>query len=358
MYRCNENTMAKKEKFMSDDLNDFFDKVRTGEAERQKTEKDGNTPSPRGSRGGDCAEEVPMDERAGDFNKGSFEDVAERRWAASDGKFWACQQTYDELPAGLYRPHHSNSIGYYLDKQTVDTDDIIILPDTASEGVLEEIEKFWTLKEEFIKRGFIHKRGVLLWGNPGSGKTSTIQLTIKAIVEAGGIALFANNPDTTVNCLQMMRKIEPTRPLVVILEDLDALVYEFGESGYLAMLDGESQVSNVVFIATTNYPEKLDKRFVDRPSRFDTIQLIPMPGEAARRVYLQTKEITLVDGELEHWVDISKGFSIAHLKEMIISNRCYGKPIEKVVKRLRKMNKNQLTSDDAVENDDKMGFHN
>ena len=138
---------------------------------------------------------------------------------------------------------------------------------------------------------------------------------------------------------------------------MDALVYEYGESGYLAMLDGESQVSNVVFIATTNYPEKLDKRFVDRPSRFDTIQLIPMPGEAARRVYLQIKEITLVDEELEHWVDISKGFSIAHLKEMIISNRCYGRPIEKVVKRLRKMNKTHLTSDDAVENDDKMGFH-
>ncbi len=339
---------------MSDDMNDFYDKVRKGEEERKKEEVESAT----SSRGGRpdappaCEPEYDDDE----LIHNNFEDDSERRWAASDGKFWACQQTYDELPAGLYRPQFSNSIGYYLEKQIIDTDDIIVLPGTESESVLKEIEKFWTLKDEFTKRGFIHKRGVLLWGNPGSGKTSTIQLTIKAIVEANGIALFANHHETTSCCLQMMRKIEPNRPLVVIMEDLDALVYENGESGYLALLDGESQVSNVVFLATTNYPERLDKRFVDRPSRFDTIKFIPMPGEDARRVYLQAKEETLVDDELNLWVELSEGLSIAHLKEMIISNRCYGNSIEKVVRRLKKMNKANLTSDDAVTNEDGMGF--
>lgn len=333
---------------MNDDLTTFFDKVNRGERERQEFNDNSTCPEPIGC---DAAEEV-----GGIFDKGTFSEDAERRWAASDDQFWACQQTYNELPAGLYKPLHSSQIGYYLEKQIIDTDDIIVLPDTASDDVLDEIEKFWGLKQEFDKRGFIHKRGFLLWGNPGSGKTSTIQLTIKKIVDDGGIAVFAGHHETTANCLQMMRKIEPDRPLVVIMEDLDALIHEYGESGYLALLDGEAQVSNVVFIATTNYPERLDRRFVDRPSRFDTIKLIRMPGAAARRVYFQAKEVTLVDDELDKWIELSEGFSIAHLKEMIISNRCYDKPIEKVVKRLRKMNKNKLTSDDAVESTDTMGF--
>ena len=243
-----------------------------------------------------------------------------------------------------------------MEKQIVNTDDIIILPDTESESVLKEIERFWTLKPEFEKRGFIYKRGILLWGDPGSGKTCTIQLLIQSIIAKGGVAIFANHHNTTANCLQMLRKIEPDRPIVVLLEDLDALVREHGESGYLALLDGESQVNNVVFIATTNYPERLDKRFVDRPSRFDTIKLIPMPGAEARYVYLKTKEPSLTEEELEKWVSMSKGFSVAHLKEMIISNRCYGKPVENVVRRLRKMTEQRLTSDDATEKDGGMGF--
>lgn len=336
---------------MSDDLENFYDKVRQGEAERKESE--------------DVSEnylgEVPTsaataDEDMDQPNGGIFTENAERRWSASDDKFWACQQTYNEIPAGLYKPAFSNSIGYYLEKQIVDTDDIIVLPDTESESVLKEIERFWTLKPEFEKRGFIYKRGILLWGDPGSGKTCTIQLLIQSIIEKGGVAIFANHHETTSNCLQMLRKIEPDRPLVVLFEDLDALVREHGESGYLALLDGESQVNNVVFIATTNYPERLDKRFVDRPSRFDTIKLIPMPGADARYVYLKTKEPSLTKEELEQWVSMSKGFSVAHLKEMIISSRCYGKPVEKVVKRLRKMMDQKLTSDDATEKDSSIGF--
>ena len=281
---------------------------------------------------------------------------AEKRWASDNERFWACKTTYDVLPAGLYKPMHSNQIGFYMEKQIIDTDELIVLPDTASEQVLQEIEKFWGLKEQFDNHGFIHKRGILLWGDPGSGKTATIQLLLKSIIEKGNIALFAGNPHVTTNCLQMIRRIEPERAMIVIMEDLDAMVYEHGEAEYLAMLDGESQVSNVVFVATTNYPEKLDKRFIDRPSRFDTIKLIPMPGSDARRVYLQTKDPTLKGKELETWVRLSDGFSVAHLKEMIISNRCYNIEIEKVVKRLSFMRKRKITSDNAVRTETEFGF--
>jgi hypothetical protein len=84
-------------------------------------------------------------------------------------------------------------------------------------------------------------------------------------------------------CLQMLRAVEPERQVVGILEDVDALIERYGESEYLSLLDGEAQVDNVVYVATTNYPERLDARIVDRPSRFDTIRYIGMPSAGARR---------------------------------------------------------------------------
>lgn len=293
-------------------------------------------------------DEPPAVEGANKFGV-SGGDESTRRWAANDQMFWACSATYDILPAGLYKPKFNNSIGNFLEKQIVDTDDLLTLPDTASQSVIEEIEKFWTLKEQFSARGFIHKRGILLWGDPGSGKTATIQLMIKQIVKDGGLAIFAGHPPTTTACLQMVRRIEPNRKLIVIMEDFESMIREFGDSEYLAMLDGESQVGDVVYVATTNYPEKLDKRFIDRPSRFDTIKKIGMPTAEARKFYLKHKEITLTEIELTKWVKLSKGMSIAHLKEMIISNRCYDIPIEKVVKRLNFMKKRNITSDDALD---------
>ena len=325
----------------NDDMKDFY-----GKAGSQTSSM------PRGNREV-AVESTGADEPDMSHGGNIVTEDAERRWAANDQNFWACSATYDNLPAGLYKPRHSNQIGYYVEKQIVDTDDLLYLPDTASEAVLEEIEKFWTLKDQFSERGFIHKRGILLWGDPGSGKTATIQLMIQSITEKGGIAMFAQHPDVTTACLQMVRRIEPDRKLIVIMEDFESMIREYGDSEFLAMLDGESQVGDVVFVATTNYPEKLDKRFIDRPSRFDTIKKIGMPTAEARAFYLSEKEPTLKGKkgkkELDLWVKLSKGMSIAHLKEMIISNRCYGIDIEKVVKRLDFMKKRDISSDDALD---------
>ena len=283
--------------------------------------------------------------------------LTQRRWSVNDNIYSSGGESTDALPSGMYKLTHIDNIGLCFDKQIIETDDLIILPDTASEEVVNEIERFWTFKDEFQKRGYLHKRGILLWGDPGSGKTSTIQLINKNIIENGGIVVMANCPPHLITgCLQLLRRIERDRRVVVIMEDFDTLVEDNGENEYLALLDGESQVDNVVFIATTNYPEKLDKRFIDRPSRFDLIKLIPFPGKAARRLYFETKEPTLTEEELDDWVNKSKGMSIAHLKEMIIANKCYGTPIDDIVKRLLQMDKRSYTSDDARGAKNSIGF--
>lgn len=271
-----------------------------------------------------------------------------KRWAASHDMFWGATQTHDELPAGLYRAAHDINKGVVLVRQRVETDSLIEFPDDASASIISEFQDFWNLGDEFRKRGFLHKRGFLLWGPPGSGKTSTVHVLVKRLIsDLSGVVLFVDEPGLAAGALQMLRTIEPKRPLIAIIEDLDALTVRYGEHEFLALLDGEAQVDNVVFVASTNYPERLDPRFVDRPSRFDTVRYIGMPSAAARKAYLKAKEPSLTDGEMERWVTATEGFSVAHLKELIIAVRCLGQEFKDAIARLEKMHERRPTSDDT-----------
>lgn len=269
------------------------------------------------------------------------------RWSARGDLYLGVGETYAQLPPGLYRCTETQ-MGPALVKQRVETDNLLELPDDAGSAIISEFATFWEIGEKFRQRGFLHKRGFLLWGPPGSGKTSTVQLLVKRLIEdQKGVVLFLDNPHLAAACLQMARKIEPHRPMIAIMEDMDALVRKFGENEYLALLDGEAQVDNIVFLASTNYPELLDKRFVDRPSRFDTIRYIGMPSAEARRVFLQAKEPSLQGDELELWVRRSDGFSVAHLKEMITAVKCFGQTLNEVVGRLDDMKVRRPTSEDS-----------
>lgn len=274
---------------------------------------------------------------------------AQRYWSftADRSVFWGTSNISDSIPPGLYKCTIRDDVGPCFQKIIIATDKLIDLPDTACEEVINEIEQFWGMKEKFAKRGFLHKRGILMFGEPGSGKTAAIQQLIKKIIERKGMAIYADDPHILTSCLQLLRRIEPDRPAIIVLEDFETLTdRERRENEWLSVLDGEAQIDNVVFLATTNYIQRLDKRFIDRPSRFDLIVPVYMPSARARAIFLKTKEPSLTLEELDHWVGVSDGFSIAHLKEMIVGAKCYGKPVDDVVDRLRQMHKREFTNED------------
>jgi len=319
-----------------DELDAFNDRVGSG--------------SMGGTSRGRHAAEVPEEGEAGD-NSNMAKDA--RMWAVQGANFFPCDESVKELAPAQYEVCHSPNSGFFFQQKNACFDELMQLPDSASEEIYKNIETFWTKEQRFRNFGFLWKRGILLWGPAGSGKTCTLQLISQSIIKQGGISVYVSNPTITAGGLAIFRRIEPDRPCVVMLEDLDAMISNHGEHEVLALLDGELQIDNVVFIATTNYPERLDKRIVNRPSRFDIVKLIGMPKPAARKMYLSAKNKRLKKNpeELSQWVKATDGFSIAHLKEVIVSVEVFEVPLEQAIKRLQKMIDYHPKSTDASPRD-------
>ena len=289
---------------------------------------------------------------------------AQRHWGTNPEAtlFWGTSNIEESIPPGLYKCGQRDDVGPCFQQIRIETDELIQLPDMVCNEVIFQIQEFWSdrVREAMEEHGFLHKRGILMYGEPGSGKTCTIQILIQMLIDNGGLAIYAEDPGILSNCLQLLRRIEPDRPIIVILEDFDTLTdRDRRENNWLAVLDGEAQIKNVVFLATTNYIEQLDKRFVDRPSRFDVIMPVPMPTAKARAAYIRHKVTSLTDDELFEWTQASAGYSIAHIKEMILSILCYGKTLEETCKRLntqRNRDFSNKTLEDEAKGSGGIGF--
>ncbi|HKB36892.1 MAG TPA: AAA family ATPase, partial [Gemmataceae bacterium] len=147
------------------------------------------------------------------------------------------------------------------------------------------------------------------------------------------------------------RAVEPDRPVVCVFEDIDAIIKHYGDSHLLQWLDGNHQVDKAVNIATTNYPETLDRRIIARPRRFDRILRIQSPDADVRRVYFGRK-LSLSSAELGRWVEVSEGLPFAALAELIISVCCLGNDLERSAALLKELDTHNPTSQDDEENED------
>lgn len=190
------------------------------------------------------------------------------------------------------------------------------------------------------------------------GKSSVVHRIIHHAVQNGGIAVQMDvNPELFTTGLRMIRGVEPDRPIVCFMEDIDALIEKFGEASLLSLLDGESQVDGVFNIATSNYPEKLDRRLVNRPRRFDRVIRVEKPSQDLRRQYIE-KKLELTDtvdaNKVEVLLEASEGLSFSALTELIISTEIMEIPLEEAKKIIRKVEKNKHSSNEEKQ---KMGFN-
>ncbi len=262
------------------------------------------------------------------------------QWASTGAGYMPVGRTLKSIPAGIYTINHTPQ-GPAFAPATVVSDSIVVLRDSPAYQVIGSIEKFWQAKDRFKALGLTHKRGALLHGTPGSGKTAAIILLSRELVARGGIVILAGkSPHGLGSGLKALRSLEPDRPLVCVLEDVEEMI-AYDETALLSLLDGEDQVDGVVFLATTNYIGKIPKRIMDRPSRFDDVVFVGNPCDATRRAYLRSRvdSSMLSDAELEHWVSQTEGFTIAYLKEVVVAVLALDQRLEDAVARLRGMRK-------------------
>jgi len=248
---------------------------------------------------------------------------------------------------GLYQIEwdHQNGWPVFL-KQKINLDELFILPNPVFNTILDDMKYFWDNEKKFTNYKYAYKRGILLYGPPGSGKSSLVALLSDTIINKQGIVITIRNGEDLVRYINAISKafrmIQPKTPVLTIIEDIDGLlIYKENETLLLNILDGIYQSHNIVYLACTNYPEKLEERILNRPSRFDKRYLIDLPDSETRKFYLEKKikveDLDKID--LEDIVQKTDGLSLAHLGEFIKSVFIFGKTVELSIEELKDMGK-------------------
>lgn len=204
--------------------------------------------------------------------------------------------------------------------------DDLILPDALGEEVRNDLPRFFASRETYERYGVPWKRGVLLIGPPGNGKTHAV----KAMVNSLGVAcLYVKSLEACDGEHASIRKVfqraRHNKPCLVVLEDIDSLITDKNRSIFLNELDGFASNVGVVVIATTNHPEKLDPSILDRPSRFDRKFYFEPPAAGERLRYARRwnealqAEVRLEEQVLTELASLTDGFSFAYMKELFVS---------------------------------------
>ena len=138
--------------------------------------------------------------------------------------------------------------------------------------------------------GLSIRRGLLLSGPPGDGKSTAIECFVNEIAGEASIII--------VEAVEHIRAVyhlaQALAPSVVILEDLD-LMTKSRQNPYasvskddvtgelLQVLSGGSAYADIVTIATTNHPESIDDALAKRAGRFDAHIRMGYPSDADKK---------------------------------------------------------------------------
>jgi SpoVK/Ycf46/Vps4 family AAA+-type ATPase len=257
----------------------------------------------------------------------------------------------NKLPPGIYEVNATNSGEIFFSKIQTNHDELIDLPSKEYDQVIREIGLFMIPESRalFAKHGFVYKRSTLLHGAPGTGKTCIVNRIAHNVVADGGIALFSPNPQLLEETFKIFEAIQPETRIMVIFEELDQLMQRY-ESELLNILDGEIQKSNIIYIATTNYIDKIPTR-IRRPGRFSSVVQVGFPTDETRRFYLKRK---LGEGviDIDHWISKTKGFSIDELKETVLSVLCLNADIDVICARVLENKKSKDRDPEKYEEDE------
>ncbi len=200
-------------------------------------------------------------------------------------------------------------------EQRVSFKDVAGIDEAKAE--LTEVVDFLKTPERYSRLGGKIPRGVLLSGQPGTGKT----LLAKAVAGEADVPFFSISASEFVEAIvgvgasrvrDLFKNAKEAAPSIIFIDEMDAIgrsrsagsgigsgandEREQTLNQILTEMDGFETNETVIVIAATNRPEVLDSALL-RPGRFDRRVAVPAPDKAGRRLILgvHTRSVPLDD---------------------------------------------------------------
>lgn len=238
----------------------------------------------------------------------------------------------------------------------------VFLEEGFKRDIYRSIDEFFLESGDFFKKYNIpYKRGILLYGKPGNGKTTLVKSIANSI--AAPVAYWQITEHTSSHSVnEVFTTVAKLTPMVLVIEDIDSMPEEV-RSVFLNILDGATSKEGIFLIGTTNYPEKIDPALINRSGRFDRAYELKLPSDEMRKQYLEKKQFHqfIEDYSADIIASLTKGFSFAQLNELFISVAITwhyeGKvDLQKIITELQADNKKSNRQQWMEENQGRMGF--
>ncbi len=216
-----------------------------------------------------------------------------------------------------------NALLTFLDRPEVARDQVV-LPTDVIDGIERQVLSVARHAPRLLASGQHLRRGVLLYGVPGTGKTHTVRYLLGRLQGVTVVILSGRALGMISQACSVARTLQPA---VVVVEDVDLIAEERGHyAGQNPMLfellnemDGLGSDIDVTFLLTTNRADLLEEALAARPGRVDHAAELPVPDATARasllRLYQGRLDLDLADPDTV--IARTEGVTASFIRELL-----------------------------------------